>query len=99
MALLRDFEPGFIEVSDAATEVRGLWGVAKSDVFQHVHARDYTIAMENALGLCLAAGKIPQESHFTTRSQVIFRRPSFEDAREPWRVVAWKCSSSPPHRW
>ena len=81
MALLRGLEPGFVEVSDAALELGGLWGVANSDVFQHVHAREYTIAMENGLGLALAAAKIPLESHFTTRARVIFRRPSFVEER------------------
>jgi hypothetical protein len=81
MVLLGELEAGFIEISDAAIELHGLWGVANSDVFQHVHAREYTIAVENGLGLCLAAAKIPLESHFTTRSQVIFRRPSFVGQR------------------
>jgi hypothetical protein len=81
MDLLRELEAGFIEIRDAAIEVHGLWGVANSDVFQHVHAREYTVAMENGLGLCLAGAKIPLESQFTTRSRVIFRRPSFVGQR------------------
>jgi hypothetical protein len=81
MALLGELEAGFMEVTGAAVELDGLWGVANSDVFQHVHAREYTIAMENGLALCLAAAKIPQESHVTTRARVIFRRPSFVGQR------------------
>jgi hypothetical protein len=81
MSLLRELDAGFLEVTGAAVALDGLWGVANSDVFQHVHAREYTIAMENGLGLCLAAAKIPQESHVTTRARVIFRRPSFVGQR------------------
>src|SRR5262249_39341456 len=43
MALLRELEPGFVELNDGAVELGGLWGVANSDVFQHVHAREYTV--------------------------------------------------------
>ena len=77
IALLSELEEGFTEIGEAATELRGVWGIANSDVFQHIHAREYTVAMENGITLCLAAAKLPLESHLATRAQVIFRRPSF----------------------
>jgi hypothetical protein len=77
IALLGELEEGFTEIDGSATQLGGVWGIANSDVFQHIHAREYTVAMENGITLCLAAAKIPVESHLATRAQVIFRRPSF----------------------
>jgi len=77
ITLLSELEEGFEEIGGAAAQLKGIWGVANSDVFQHIHAREYTVAMENGITLCLAAAKIPLESYLATRARVIFRRPSF----------------------
>jgi hypothetical protein len=77
VAQLNEIGDGFTEVRDGALRMTGVWGLANSDVFQHVHAREYTMAMENGIALSLAAAKMPIERHFTTRARVIFRRPSF----------------------
>ncbi|HKX08859.1 MAG TPA: hypothetical protein VJN67_11735 [Stellaceae bacterium] len=77
IARLSQIDEGFTEVRDGALRATGVWGLANSDVFQHVHAREYTMAMENGVALSLAASKMPVERHVTTRARVIFRRPSF----------------------
>jgi len=77
--LLAQLEDAFSEVSRA--RVTGIWGIANSDVFQHVHAREYTVAMENGIALCLADASLPLESYLATRARVIFRRPSFVGQR------------------
>ena len=74
---LSEIDQGFTEVRGGALRATGIWGLANSDVFQHVHAREYTMAMENGIALSLAASKMPLERHVTTRARVIFRRPSF----------------------
>jgi hypothetical protein len=55
--------------------------MANSDVFQHIHAREYTVAMENGIALSMAEAKLPLESYLATRARVIFRRPSFVGQR------------------
>jgi hypothetical protein len=86
IALLREVEAGFAELTEAATELRGIWGLANSDVFQHVHAREYTMAMENGIALALAAAGLPLDRHDATRARVIFRRPSFIGQRYVLRI-------------
>lgn len=77
IARLSQIDEGFAELRDGDLRMSGVWGLANSDVFQHVHAREYTMAMENGIALAVAASKMPLERHVTTRARVIFRRPSF----------------------
>lgn len=56
--------------------VRGVWSIANSDIFQHVHAREYLYAMENRMGALAADAGLPLTGLSPTRAQVIFRRPS-----------------------
>jgi len=56
--------------------VRGVWSIANSDIFQHVHAREYLYAMENRVGALAADAGLPLVDLSPTRAQVIFRRPS-----------------------
>jgi hypothetical protein len=86
IALLREVEDGFAEVAEGAMQITGIWGLANSDVFQHVHAREYTMAMENGIALALAAAKLPLDRHEATRARVIFRRPSFVGERYTLRL-------------
>ena len=87
---LREIEDGFAEVADGATVVTGIWGLANTDVFQHVHAREYTMAMENGIALALAAAKLPLDRYGATRARVIFRRPSFVGQRYILRVTLFR---------
>lgn len=73
--LLRALDDGFAMLTEVSLD--GLWSVANSDVFQHVHAREYTTAVENGIGLALAQAGLPLETHVPSRARVIFRRPSF----------------------
>ena len=68
---------GFCEITAAALHRTGLWGIPNSDVFLHVNAREYVFATENAMSAGLFAAKLPLERVWTTRAQVVFRRPSF----------------------
>jgi hypothetical protein len=86
IALLRELEDGFAEVTEAAMALTGIWGLANSDVFQHVHAREYTMAMENGIALALAAAGLPLDRHDAMRARVIFRRPSFIGQRYTLRL-------------
>jgi len=78
---LAQLEDGFVEIEGTAAGLTGVWGMANSDVFQHIHAREYTVAMENGIALSMAAAKLPLESYLATRARVIFRRPSFVGQR------------------
>ena len=86
IALLREVEAGFAEAAEAATELTGIWGLANTDVFQHVHAREYTMAMENGIALALAAAGLPLDRHDALRARAIFRRPSFVGQRYTLRL-------------
>src|SRR5262249_22241789 len=74
---LSEIAEEFTEVRAGTLQSTGIWGAANSDVFQHVHAREYTMAMENGIARSLAEAKIPLARHVTTRRRVIFRPPSF----------------------
>ncbi len=78
---LAQLEGGFVEIEGAAARLTGVWGMANSDVFQHIHAREYTVAMENGIALSMAEAKLALESYLATRARVIFRRPSFVGQR------------------
>ncbi|HEV3174430.1 MAG TPA: hypothetical protein VGZ72_00490 [Stellaceae bacterium] len=78
---LAELESGFVAVEGGSARLTGVWGVANSDVFQHIHAREYTVAMENGIALSMAAANLPLESYLATRARVIFRRPSFVGQR------------------
>ena len=54
-------ESGFEEYACAMQELSGVWSIANSDVFQHIHAREYTIAMENGIGVALMAARLSLE--------------------------------------
>ena len=75
--LLREIDGGFAECEGAARILSGVWSIANTDVFQHVHAREYTMAMENGIGIALATARLPLERYVPTRARVIFRRPAF----------------------
>jgi hypothetical protein len=77
IARLAELEDGFVELIGGGAEFGGIWGVANSDVFQHIHAREYTMAMENGVTQCLAAARLPLESYVALRARTIFRRPAF----------------------
>jgi len=85
ISLLREIEAGFAEIDIGGLSFPGVWSLANTDVFQHVHAREYTMAMENAVGRALAAGGLPLERYLPTRARVIFRRPGF--VAQPYRVA------------
>lgn len=82
---LAELEDGFTEIG-AAARFTGVWGIANSDVFQHVHAREYTVAMENGIALSMADAKLPLDTYLATRARVIFRRPSFVGQRYALRL-------------
>lgn len=75
--LLCEIENGFEEIEGASQMLGGVWSVANSDVFQHIHAREYTMAMENGIGAALAAARLGVERYLVMRARVIFRRPAF----------------------
>jgi hypothetical protein len=77
IARLARLEEDCIEISGANIETGGFWGTANSDVFQHVHAREYTMAMENAVTQGLAVAGLPLAGYVPLRARTIFRRPSF----------------------
>lgn len=79
--LLREIEHGFEETEGPRQVLSGVWGIANSDVFQHVHAREYTMAMENGIAVALMAARLPLEQYISARARVIFRRPSFVGER------------------
>lgn len=70
-------EGGYTEIDvGAAAEAAGVWGMANSDVYLHVNAREYLVAMENRIAAALAAGRRPLERYFTRRARTLYRRPS-----------------------
>jgi len=73
--LLATLEDGFAMI--ATVHHRGIWGVANSDVYQHINAREYIAAMENGITAALWQAAIPLESYAALRARIIFRRPSF----------------------
>jgi hypothetical protein len=75
--LLSQRDGGFGAIQAATVEQVGLWGITNSDVFQHVNAREYIFASENAITAGLFAAGLPLEAYWPTRARVIFRRPSF----------------------
>jgi hypothetical protein len=64
--------------------------MANSDVFQHVHAREYTMAMENAVAQGLAAAGLPLAAYVPLRARTIFRRPSFVGQGYRLRVALFR---------
>jgi hypothetical protein len=82
--LLCEIDSGFEESKGATQTLSGVWSIANSDVFQHVHAREYTMAMENGIGIAMAAAGLPLERYIPARARVIFRRPSF--VAQPYRL-------------
>jgi hypothetical protein len=73
--LLVTLEDGFAMI--ATVHHRGIWGVANSDVYQHINAREYIAMMENGITAALCQAGIPLESYAALRARIIFRRPSF----------------------
>ncbi len=73
--LLGALEDGFAPA--ASVRHGGIWGMANSDVYQHIHAREYLDAMENGVAAALSAAGLPLDAWAATRARVIFRRPSF----------------------
>lgn len=78
---------GFSEVDiGAAAEARGVWGIANSDVYRHVNAREYLVAMENAVTAAMAESRRPLERCFTERARTLYRRPSHVGERYRLRL-------------
>jgi hypothetical protein len=78
---LAELEDGYEEIRGSAVRLTGVWGVANSDVFQHIHAREYTVAMENGIAASMTQAELPLGGYLATRARVIFRRPSFVGQR------------------
>lgn len=79
---LSEVPGGFTATGSADAEPPlGIWGIANSDVFQHVHAREYLFAMENRVTALLADAGLPIADFAPTRARVIFRRPSLVGER------------------
>lgn len=90
VALLSKPGEHFSEIEVAFSERTGLWGIANSDVFLHVNAREYIFATENAITAGLFAAGLPLERLWPTRAQVIFRRPSFVGQHYRLRVRSFR---------
>jgi hypothetical protein len=75
---------------EGAAPVRGVWTMANSDVFQHVHAREYLYAMENRMGALAADADLPLDQISATRARVIFRRPSLVGERYELRCALFR---------
>jgi len=67
----------FAEAPGAAVEAGGVGEIANWDVSQPAHAREYTMAMENAVAQGLAAAGLKLAAYVPLRARTIFRRPSF----------------------
>jgi len=72
------------------SSIRGVWTMANSDVFQHVHAREYLYAMENRMGALAAEADLPLDRMSATGARVIFRRPSLVGARYELRCELFR---------
>ena len=72
------YEPVFAETQPP---LRSVWTMANSDVFLHVHAREYLYAMENRMGVLAADAGLPLSRISPTGSRVIFRRPGMVGER------------------
>lgn len=84
---LADVGPDLAEVDiGSAAETRGIWGVANSDVYMHVNAREYLLAMENRITAALAESARPLERYFTRRARTLYRRPSLVGERYRLRL-------------
>jgi len=80
--ILSVIEDGFVKVDTGGfTAPLGIWGVANSDVFQHVGAREYLYAMESRVIALMAAAGLPLERYYTYRARTIFRQPGFVGER------------------
>jgi hypothetical protein len=90
IARLASIEEDFVAVRGANIETGGFWGTANSDVFQHVHAREYTMAMENAVTQGLAVAGLPLAGYVPLRARTIFRRPSFVGQEYRLRVSLFR---------
>ena len=83
--ILREIDAGFAEIDLGGLSCPGVWSMANTDVFQHVHAREYTAAMENVIGRALAVAGLPLDKYVPTRARAIFRRPGF--VGQPYRLA------------
>ena len=81
MASLRAAPSDHAAVAPESDPVFGVWGIANSDVFAHVHAREYLYAMENRLAGLLYDAGLALDRFSPTRARVIFRRPSLVGER------------------
>jgi len=61
------------------------WGVANTDINQHVNIVEYTSALENRQSRMLAATGLPLARHRSVTSRVLFLKPFF--AGEPHRIA------------
>jgi hypothetical protein len=88
MPQLAALDDGFTEI--AAARQDGLWGLANSDVYQHIHAREYIFAMENSITAALAEAGIAPQTYGALRARMIFRRPSFVGQRYAFGVRLYR---------
>ena len=70
---------------------RGIWGVANSDVYQHINAREYIAMMENGITAALCQAAIPLDAYVALRARIIFRRPSFVGQAYVLDVRLYRC--------
>ena len=86
--LLTTLDDGFAATTSSVRT--GVWGLANSDVYQHVHAREYIYAMENGITDALASVGIALESYAALHARMIFRRPSFVGQRYVFGVRLYR---------
>ena len=76
---------GFAETSLEPQPHESVWGVANSDINQHITLTEYIGKMEDHLSRMLHAGGLPLRRHRVRRVETLFMKPFF--AGEPYRVT------------
>ena len=80
--LLSALGDGFAEADTGGfTAPPGIWGIANTDAFHHVGAREYLYGMESRVIALMAAAGLPVERYYTHRARTIFRKPGFAGER------------------
>jgi hypothetical protein len=54
-----------------------VWGLANTDVNQHVNVQEYVFGMENHFARRLHGAGLPQPKHRIARAELLFRKPFF----------------------
>ncbi len=69
---------GYEATHPAPLEQRhGVWGLANTDINQHVTLTEYIVELENLFSQLVFAAQLPLERHSITREQLLFRKPFF----------------------